>query len=102
MRLSQNQINAIVSSFKELFSDSDHLWLFGSRVDDTQFGGDIDLYIETTEMNSTLAYDKKFRLSALIQMKIGEQKIDIVINMLSSNKDKPIYVEARNTGILLV
>jgi len=101
MRLTQTQMNAIVESFKTLFSDSDHLWLFGSRVDDTQFGGDIDLYIETTETDSTLVMSKKFKLSALIQMKIGEQKIDIVINKLSSHKHKPIYEEARNTGILL-
>lgn len=102
MRLTQHQLDVIVESFKKLFSAHDHLWLFGSRVDDAQFGGDIDLYIETTETDASLVFNKKFKLSAMIQMKIGEQKIDVVINMLSSQKDKPIYQEARATGILLV
>lgn len=102
MRLTKNQITAITESFKTLFAATDHLWLFGSRADDAQFGGDIDLYIETNETNSALVFKKRFELSALIQMKIGEQKIDIIINILASKKDKPIYKEARAKGILLV
>ncbi len=102
MRLTQYQIDAIIESFKTLFSAQDHLWLFGSRVDDAQFGGDIDLYIETIETDDSLVFNKKFIFSAMIQRSIGEQKIDVVINMLSAQKEKPIYQEARATGILLV
>jgi len=35
-------------------------------------------------------------------MKIGEQKIDIVINVVALKKHLPIYDEAKKTGIKLV
>lgn len=47
MRISEEDKIAIISEFKKSFSPDDHLWLFGSRVDDTKKGGDIDLYVQT-------------------------------------------------------
>lgn len=102
MRLKEFQHAAICESFRELFDGNDHLWLFGSRVDDAKRGGDIDLYIETTETDVNIAYAKRLKLSSMIQTKIGEQKIDIVLNVLSRPQALPIYEIARKTGILLV
>jgi len=102
MRLKEFQRTAICESFRELFGENDHLWLFGSRVDDTKRGGDIDLYIETVETDANLAYAKRLELSSMIQTKIGEQKIDIVLNVLSRPQGLAIYDVARKTGILLV
>ncbi len=102
MRLKEFQLSAICQSFRELFGSEDHLWLFGSRVDDAKRGGDIDLYIETTETDVKLAYAKRLKLSSMIQTRIGEQKIDIVLNVLSASQKLPIYDVARKTGILLV
>ena len=47
MRLTKTQIKAIQDSFFTFFMKGDKIWLFGSRVDDSKKGGDIDLYIET-------------------------------------------------------
>lgn len=47
MRLTKTQIQAIQDSVSTFFMKRDKIWLFGSRVDDSKKGGNIDLYIET-------------------------------------------------------
>nr|MBL0721603.1 nucleotidyltransferase domain-containing protein [Sulfurovaceae bacterium] len=46
MRLMTQEKNAIIESFQEVFK-SGKIYLFGSRVDDSKKGGDIDLYIQS-------------------------------------------------------
>ena len=41
MRLNQNYIRVIKQAFFEVFNKGD-IYLFGSRVDDSKKGGDID------------------------------------------------------------
>ena len=43
MRLTQRQIQAIKQVAAEVFGCNAKTYLFGSRVDDSQRGGDIDL-----------------------------------------------------------
>lgn len=71
--------------------------LFGSRADDNKRGGDIDLYIETSEKERLL--DKKVKLLVRLNRELGEQKIDVVINNFSAEKD--IFTIARSTGVWL-
>jgi hypothetical protein len=102
MRLTEFQLSTIKSAFKTHFSHGDTLWLFGSRTDDLKRGGDIDLYIETTEADGDIVYKMERKFWVELQNRLGEQKIDIVVKQLSANKTKPIYEEARKTGILLM
>jgi predicted nucleotidyltransferase len=102
MRLTKKQLTAIKESFTELFLPDDHLWLFGSRTDDNARGGDIDLYIETTETDSAVVQRKRVLFGIAIQKKIGEQRLDVIINMINKPKELIIYQEARATGILLI
>lgn len=95
MRLSEFEIKAIVESFYSNFKIG-NIYLFGSRADDTQKGGDIDLYIDTQDSHNLL--EKKLQMLRDIKSKIGEQKIDVII---SSDKKKAIEVEALNKGIKL-
>ena len=44
VRLSEEEIFFIKKAFYEVFGDG-YIYLFGSRVDDMQRGGDIDLYL---------------------------------------------------------
>jgi hypothetical protein len=37
-----------------------------------------------------------------LKRKIGDQKIDLIINQLSKNKHLPIYDEAKNTGVQII
>jgi len=98
MRLSVYEINSIKEIFKELF-DTGEIYLFGSRVDDSKKGGDIDLYINLNyplDTKERLSKRSKFRIK--LEDKIGEQKIDIII---SKDKNRSIEKEALATGILL-
>ncbi|MBI5807016.1 MAG: nucleotidyltransferase domain-containing protein [Ignavibacteriales bacterium] len=97
MRLSQENINLIKNSVKEIFDENSKVFLFGSRTDDQKKGGDIDLYIETQIKNDLL--QKKLKLINTLHKILGEQKIDIVINNFTSNKY--IYEVAKHEGIQL-
>ena len=46
MRITPMQLQAIQQQIHQYFGDSATVWLFGSRLDDTQKGGDVDLYVE--------------------------------------------------------
>ena len=75
MRLSSSELNVLKSKLYSL-SDSAKLYLFGSRVDDTKKGGDIDLLI----IDGTLS-KKDLRLLRVDFFKhFGEQKLDIVLD----------------------
>lgn len=102
VRLKQYELDAIIELFQKYFDENDHLWVFGSRTNLTARGGDIDLYIETQISQADLVLSKKSKFVLALYEKIGEQKIDIVINMLTSKVKLPIHEVARQTGVLLV
>lgn len=72
--------------------------LFGSRVDDSKRGGDIDLYIETLCAPEE-AFGREMQLAADLYLQLGDQKIDVVVN--TGRLDLPIYRVARRQGIWL-
>lgn len=74
MRLAQKISSSIKSRIQESIPNAD-VYLFGSRVDDSAKGGDIDLLL-LTEEKLPLVLIRKIR--RLILNDIGEQKIDIV------------------------
>ena len=93
MRLKKWEIDIIKNSAKEVFGDEVIVKLFGSRVDDNKKGGDIDLYVITK--NNSFENQRKFW--SLLQIKLGEQKIDIIYNE-NSNRD---IEKIANQGIIL-
>ncbi len=97
MRLTEQQKSILKRLTAEIFGADARLILFGSRVNDNAKGGDIDLYIETKDSQS--AFDNKIKLLTALNRELGEQKIDIVVNNFSKEKD--IYSIARQTGIEL-
>lgn len=82
MRLTDNDKKAIKETFFEIFEDG-KIYLFGSRVDDTKRGGDIDLYISPS--SKTRLASKKIDFLVALKQKIGEQKIDVVIDRGKNN-----------------
>lgn len=101
VRLKPTDLDAIVQAFKRYFSENDHLWIFGSRVDLQARGGDIDLYVET-KTNAKLAVEAKTKFVIDICKQIGEQKIDVVINLLKDDFNLPIYDIAIKQGVKLL
>jgi len=102
MRLTDIEKKSICEAFLRHFSENDHLWLFGSRVDDSKKGGDIDFYIETEEKNAGIALDKKLSFLSDLWSTLGEQKIDVVLNLTNDSFSIPIYQQAKSQGILLI
>ena len=95
MRLSQFQIESIQKVFQDIFKNGE-IYLFGSRVDNTKKGGDIDLYIVPQNLDNLA----KKRVDFLVYLKrlIGEQKIDVVIDR---GDNRLIDYKALKNGVLL-
>lgn len=102
MRLTDFQQTAIKETFFKFFLKDDEIWLFGSRANCKKKGGDIDLYIETNYTDMNVIAQKKISFLSHLKLKIGDQKIDVIVNCLSSGKKIPIYDEAKATGIQLL
>ncbi len=99
MRLSQQQRQVIRDEVADIFGADARVHVFGSRLDDTDRGGDIDLYIEAPG-NAEGLLDRELALYARLQRKLGEQRIDIVVH----GPDQPIRSidrHARATGMPL-
>ena len=70
-------------------------WLFGSRLDDTKRGGDVDLYVEATHRDT---------LMSELHCKIAlEDSLDLSVDLVvkEPGKDKPIYNLAKVQGVRL-
>ncbi|MCD6432897.1 MAG: hypothetical protein J7L21_02540, partial [Sulfurimonas sp.] len=96
MRLNLSQIEAIIKCKNKVFGEESKIYLFGSRVDDTQKGGDIDLYLLPKNCNANI--DKKISFLSILESMIGEQKIDLVI---AKDEQRLIEKEAVEKGVEL-
>ena len=75
MRLEGEQITLLKNKVQSL-SDKAQIYLFGSRVDDTKKGGDIDLLVVSKTLTK-----RDLRLIRIEFFKyFGEQKLDIVLD----------------------
>ena len=99
MRLDDKTREIIKSEVASQLGAGSIVRLFGSRVDDAQRGGDIDLLIEP---GRPLAHriQAECSLSARLYIRLGGRKVDVLI------KDPrkpllPIHEQALRTGIIL-
>ncbi len=96
MRLKTIEINSIKEIINRHYNNA-IIYLFGSRVDESKKGGDIDLYILLDKKPHFL--DKPTLLASL-KRSIGEQKIDLVFGY-PQKKSGLIDKEALSKGIKL-
>lgn len=75
MRLTEDEINNIKNSILSLDTNAD-VYLFGSRIDDSKRGGDIDLLITSTLLNKQDLRVIRRQFFACF----GEQKMDLVLD----------------------
>lgn len=97
MRLKTTEAGFIKQTAKACFGKDTTVYLFGSRTDVNQKGGDIDLYIETNRKEGI--FDKKILMLRQLHERLGDQKIDIVVNNFVTSL--PIYEVAKKQGIML-
>ena len=71
--------------------------MFGSRVDDSKRGGDIDLLIKPESPDEMLT--RKLQFLGILEREMGERKIDVVIE--NPGDSRPIVRVARETGVAL-
>ena len=99
MRLTEESKNAIIASVCQYFSQAEKIILFGSRVDDSKRGGDIDILVQTPAV-SAIAFEAKVRTVAALQLKLGEQRIDLLTT--SGTDDNRLIVQnAYRQGVVL-
>jgi predicted nucleotidyltransferase len=101
MRLKTEQVNIIKKAVTDTFGKTARVWLFGSRVDDHNRGGDIDLLIETEETDVRRIVKTELAFLVKLQRQLGEQKIDVLVDYPNRKVTPPIYEVAKQTGILL-
>jgi len=99
MRLTQEQIDTIKQTAHAVLGADARVTLFGSRVDDSKKGGDIDLLFETDQLLSNRAVTTGALYVALIR-KLGDRKIDILLKDMATPA-APVLDIARQTGIQL-
>lgn len=102
MRLSEGEIATVKRCFEESFLSGDRLWLFGSRVDLEKRGGDLDFYVETSETDVGKALKRKDTFLLALWRQLGEQRIDLVLNILVLGEVQPIFQIAQREGVRLV
>ncbi|HIR34135.1 MAG TPA: nucleotidyltransferase domain-containing protein [Candidatus Coprenecus merdigallinarum] len=95
MRLSKREIEVILQVAEDIYGTDVKVYLFGSRVDDSRRGGDIDLLVRTTSAKKGIL--ERVRMASRIKSLIGDQKIDII----GDYEDNQVVREALKNGILL-
>ncbi len=95
MRLSATQQQSILQAARQNFGADAKVWLFGSRLDDARRGGDVDLYVETSQINTLMP---ALRCKMAIEESL-DLHVDLVVN--DHMKNEPIYQIAKNQGVQL-
>jgi len=78
MRLTHQAREIIRQTTQDVFGADAQVRLFGSRVDDSLCGGDIDLLVELPSHQAD-SRKKSLTLAARLQMSLGDQPIDILV-----------------------
>jgi predicted nucleotidyltransferase len=99
MRLRKNQQQTIRETVREIFGPDAAVYVFGSRVDDSARGGDIDLLVRL-EKPQVETERKILRLVAKLQIRLGDQPIDVLLQDPEITLN-PIHLEAQRTGVRL-
>ena len=99
MRLTEKQLRIAREEVRSTFGSQATVRLFGSRLDDTARGGDIDRYIEAPGTPAELL-DRELRLHARLTRWLGARRIDVVVHGRGAPL-RPIDTHARQTGVAL-
>jgi predicted nucleotidyltransferase len=96
MRLTAPQMEAIkVTIFKR--DPKAGIFLFGSRIDDSLKGGDLDLLI----LSDQLEFKDRIDLLVELKIKLGDQKIDLLIRKNAFAQSDPFVIEILKNAIPL-
>ena len=101
MRLSENEKETLKHAALACFGQGIRLCLFGSRADENRKGGDIDLLIESPLTDPADIAKAHTRFLSQIYNRLGEQKVDVLIDCPGRRSYPPIFQVAQDEGIVL-
>ena len=94
MRLTPEQIQAIKDTAAAVLGPGVRVTLFGSRLDDTQRGGDVDLYVELPAPGLM----QKIRCKVALQDRL-DLPVDLIVK--PPGDCSPISLIAKKEGVVL-
>jgi len=97
MRLSERMQRMIVNGIRSSFGDVD-IYLFGSRLDESKKGGDIDIAL-AMELERDEFIKKKIQFRAFLLQKGYDLKIDLL--QWNKNIDKLLFREIEKNHQIL-
>lgn len=101
MRLTPFERDTLKAAAQDSFETGVVVRLFGSRVDDSRKGGDIDLLIETRLDDPERIARAHTQFLSRVYTRLGEQKIDVLIDYPQRTQRPPIFELARQQGVVL-
>lgn len=99
MRLSADQVQAIVAATRAVAGAQAQVRLFGSRLRDDLHGGDIDLLVDLPQPVDRPVW-LAAQLTARLQRVLGERRIDVLV-LDPGTPVQPVHQVARREGVLL-
>ena len=100
MRLQPREIDAIAQAARDAFAPGTAVFLFGSRADDSQRGGDIDLLVEIPDAIAPAELvRRRTRFVARIYRLLDEQRIDVVIATQGQPDSREVVAAAKREGL---
>lgn len=91
MRISEESARKAVEAISAEYGDA-AVWLFGSRADDQQRGGDVDIFVETDAHDALSRIKCKAALTDIFDL-----KVDLIVG----TGDQPIHRIAKASGVRL-
>lgn len=99
MRLSATHRLALKSHFAQMLGADCEVLLFGSRVDDAQRGGDVDLLVRSPRVLEQHAW-LAARLASRAERLLGGRRVDVLL-LDPSTVVQPVHAAALATGVAL-
>ncbi len=102
MRLTPDEQRGIALAASMVLPPGARLSLFGSRIDDSKRGGDVDLLVEIPDPASPEQIVQLCnRLTAQLYRRIGERWIDLLVCAIDHPDPRPVVASARASAIVL-
>ncbi|MCS6779061.1 MAG: nucleotidyltransferase domain-containing protein [Geminicoccaceae bacterium] len=98
MRLTAEEVARIKRLVAETYGPRAVVWLFGSQLDDSRKGGDVDLMVEIDE--DELDLSKEIRLKIALEEALGERKVDLIVHR-RGRREGPFVRIAKSEGVVL-
>ena len=99
MRLNPDQSRAIVAATRDLAGADARVRLFGSRLNDDDRGGDIDLLVECPQPVARPVW-LAAQIVARLQRLLGERRIDVLV-VDPATALQPVHRVAQAQGVVL-